>query len=320
MYNSFRRDSIVVRKTSSHAPGVLEDVKGYGIASVYTPVSKRKNGYARHMMRLLHWVLAPHSSLPAEAFVWGAPPQPTSSTGNATFSVLYSDVGPDFYHGCGPDGVPRTGWAANGAVHTAWNVGAQASREQGTTAEWKWLSKDDVVQLYENEAEAMKQDVVASAPIGTSFSFLPNNGVGLFNINRTMVFEENSIVPILLCESWGVSLVKSNDVSPTFATWTLDARNHGTALVITRLRVQPAGLADLLAQVQEVARGINAYSVEAWNLSEDLKAEAARIGGTTEERKDHLPAYKWYGKETNDEVHWLFNEKSVALSVLLYIY
>ncbi|KAG8969109.1 hypothetical protein FRC03_004424 [Tulasnella sp. 419] len=37
---------------------------GYGIASVYTREHLRSNGYAGHMMKLLHWVLGAKDSFP----------------------------------------------------------------------------------------------------------------------------------------------------------------------------------------------------------------------------------------------------------------
>ncbi|KIO34682.1 hypothetical protein M407DRAFT_240508 [Tulasnella calospora MUT 4182] len=55
---SYRRHIIV-----KHDSGVKETA-GYGIASVFTRPDFRGKGYGSHMMRLLHWVLAPHELLP----------------------------------------------------------------------------------------------------------------------------------------------------------------------------------------------------------------------------------------------------------------
>ena len=98
-----------------------EEVFGYGIASVYTPPQNRGKGYARHMMSLLHWVLAPYSSLPPFQEKWGSLPPSVASCGNASFSTLYSDIGPEFYRNCGPD-EGSDGWVVREPVERTWIV------------------------------------------------------------------------------------------------------------------------------------------------------------------------------------------------------
>ena len=58
------------------------------------------------MTRLLHWALRPrsrHDAFPTSQ--WGAPPDAGTlkklGLANAALSVLYSDVGPEFYRACG---------------------------------------------------------------------------------------------------------------------------------------------------------------------------------------------------------------------------
>ena len=96
---SFRRSAVAsLRGTST-----VSDVTAYGVASVYTPPANRRRGYAQHMMRLVHWLLRPRSPTVDATFPveWGAPPDTSMlqklGMANATFSVLYSDVGRDFY-------------------------------------------------------------------------------------------------------------------------------------------------------------------------------------------------------------------------------
>ncbi|TCD68758.1 hypothetical protein EIP91_009904 [Steccherinum ochraceum] len=307
---TFARDSIVVRRSSLEASAELEDVVGYGVASVFTPESQRRKGYAGHMMRLLHWVLAPHPSLPAFPTRWGSPPPIAPSVGNATFSVLYSDVGSTFYHNCGPDERSSTGWAVQGTQQTIWHVSPPSSHDAPLKTQWQGLSLEDVEILYDTEAQTIRQEIANDAPVGVGFSFLPNKGVGLFNINRTMRFSGDSLSSYLPFDKWGVVL-KDGDNIKASATWTLD----GSALVVTRLRVSPDQFSDLLQQLQHAARGMNARTVEIWNMAPSLQVKAESLGGVTGNRDEHLPAFKWYGKEDESELHWFYNEKYVEYPI-----
>ena len=82
--SSFHRNALVQDAASSEPAQVF----AYGIGAVFCPPQHRKNGYARHMMRLLHYVLASPRSLPSLPSEWGAPPVPSPGVGNACFSAL----------------------------------------------------------------------------------------------------------------------------------------------------------------------------------------------------------------------------------------
>lgn len=110
---SCQRKGFALRASSETSIMEAEDVQCYGIASVFTHIQERGKGYAKHMMRLLHWAIAPHALLPPFPEVWGAPP---NSVGNARFSVLYSDVGENFYLQCSPGDDRDKGWVVRGAI------------------------------------------------------------------------------------------------------------------------------------------------------------------------------------------------------------
>ena len=154
--HSFRRPAIIARFSK------VFEVTGYGVASVFTPASKRGHGYASHMMRLLHWVLAPRSVLPTEFPAgWGSPPNPVDGYGgDAQFSVLYSDIGRTFYRNCGPDGG-QSGWLERGSIATVFEVGSVQPLQTGLhDTRWTLLKEDDVKSLYDHEPPRMKAELM----------------------------------------------------------------------------------------------------------------------------------------------------------------
>jgi hypothetical protein len=93
----------------------------YAVASVYTPSRYRERGYAKHLMRLLHFVIADPSLLPPFPIEdWGVPPviPPNANLPyrKAVASGLYSDVGSNFYRFCGP------GMGPNATDKRGWNT------------------------------------------------------------------------------------------------------------------------------------------------------------------------------------------------------
>lgn len=259
------------------------------------------------MMSLLHWVLAPRSSLPAEfPAIWGAPPAPHLQ--DAVFSVLYSDVGRTFYARCGPEPSPDRplGWITKSPVSTQWDLPPVPT--VGDTPAWKWLSRADCLDVWEQDSALIQAEaaVLAGAKGRTVCAFLPDNGVAQFNIQRLMTFGAG-LQPVYPPEPWGVQLIGEEQL--TFATWTFEPGTK--VMVITRLRVSPVAFPKLLEAVSSKARELGFETVEAWNLPHELKEGAKST--RTFERDEHLPAVKWYGGEPDDSVEWIFNEKYVSL-------
>ncbi len=306
----FRRTGVIVRPAADGSVQV-EEVPCYGIASVFTPAPKRGKGYAGQMMRLLHWILAPTSSFatdfPGE---WGSPP--VARLQDARFSILYSDVGSEFYHNSGPTPNKGHGWVATGMENTSWNV--DNIQSQGRSEErCRWLQQEDAVRVWEQDAELMKQDARSYADKTHTivFSLLPNQSVGVFTIQRLMTFTSN-LVPNLPSDIWGVQLLDNCEQqdSLAFATWTLES-GKPKIMVLTRLRATRSSFAVLLRKLMERAKDTGIETIECWNLPEQLRDMAMELGGRTFLRDDHLSSVKWYGPETEDTVRWLFNEKSV---------
>lgn len=281
-----------------------KEVICYGIASVYTPEYNRSKGYARHMMRLLHWMLAPRAYLGDFPSAWGEPPVGPELLlcGDAVFSALWSDVG-TFYGTCGPSPTAR-GWTICGNESTTWNIAnPKTGFEKKEVSGWTWVGPDDIKGLMVDESERMTDDVTkygdSSAP--PRFTFLPLNGVEEFQRLRMQVrLGKANLEP----KWWGI--IASSGAKDGFISWTVEL--DPTSLVITRLRVKTSSqFREAMEKIISYAKSIGLERVEIWSVPKDLQGTASEIGGQTVVRGEHLPAYCWYGQE--QEVEWVFNEK-----------
>jgi len=268
------------------------------------------------MMRLLHWVLAPESFLPkvfpAE---WGDPPPRVSLVGDASFSVLFSDIGEEFYRQTGTLPNQEDGWVIADPVSTTWDVAESYKLVLPAGARphhlrWKWLDEDLVRDIWDKDATIMKEEFSSSSPNATTFTFLPDRGVAEFQYCRLrFVWSKMNPQPVY----WGVCLKGGRDDASdasTFATWTLDVRPPASnALIITRIRAQPADFEELFLHIISFATQHSVEIIEVWNLPSNLRDIGHRLGGKTFSRDEYLPLVKWYGRERHEELSWLNNER-----------
>jgi hypothetical protein len=245
------------------------------------------------MMRLLHWILAPPSSPRLSAFpaTWGDPPTPVPGFQNGKLSVLYSDVGPNFYASCGPTlDKDRPGWVVRDPVSTIWKVDPSVAPK----SQAKWLTAQMVSEIFESEARRMKAELKSG-----EYTVLPNNGVGIFQVAHKMQLrggkDSDTVWPLSI---WGVALGDG-----TFATWTVDLHIPEPTLLITHIRATEETFPELLAHVQAFASKVDKLKlIEGWNVPKELQ-----VGGFNKERGDHLPSVIWYGSEPG--MCWVWNEK-----------
>ncbi|KAF9048202.1 hypothetical protein BDZ89DRAFT_1057776 [Hymenopellis radicata] len=298
---TYRRDGLLLRKGPTGWDSEVREVPCYGIASVFTPERYRKRGYARHMMRLLHWLLAPHEVFPAFPEEWTLPERPAQLV-PGYLSTLWSDVG-SFYQYCGPT-TEQEGWILGDATGTIWEVGEGINAlgdQKEDQYKWRWLASSDLSDLWEREKEVMKRDM--NSGHRALFSFLPGKGVEMFQRDRQLHVFERMRIPLAPC---GVSLGED-----TLVTWTIQEKPAPT-LLITRVRVDDADMfAGVLALLLSVAKRYGLERIEMWNLASNLRGKVKELGGRNEVRTEHLPAFKWYGPEEVESVRWLNNERFI---------
>ncbi|KAK1228233.1 hypothetical protein PQX77_008745 [Marasmius sp. AFHP31] len=316
--------AIIARK--DHAPETPQSGYCYAIGSVFTPTHHRGHGFAAHMMRLLHWVLAPESFLENFEFpeVWGS--RPEERRGDASLSVLSSDIGPEFYLKCGVVSEPMTansfsarGWVVREPISTSWSNISPVEKleldESGSDVTWEWLDEKGVKEYCDGvDEEMMKEDLTAFATSqvetdqDVGFAILSSRGVEAFNRGRLRhAYQDYHI------NKWGVKIKDKSGTST--ATWIVELPRQGMTpsiatpkLLISRLRAEnPTHFPLILKLASDVARTVGVATIEAWNVPQHLKGLAAQHGGVEKEREAKLSSFKWYGDEEPNRVKWMFN-------------
>jgi hypothetical protein len=281
----------------------------YGIASVLTPPQNRKHGYARHMMRLLHWLLARQDMLPPDFPVdeWGQPPERREDLGmgQGLFSVLYSDVGP-FYGSCGM--LPNTkGWEIQGNLSFIWDIDRTDSQPPTLeSSSWKWLDLDGIgnPDLWDQDTMQMRQLLPSQVKPGqVGFAYLSNNGMENYQRLRLVYLLDRWMKnPIY---HWGIQ----SSITSSFISWTVELQDDMSVnMVISRLRADQADFKEMVTRIKQMAQKHQISRIEVWSLDEHLRDSAKDTGAIELTRTYHLPAVKWYAKE-RAEPQWLFNER-----------
>lgn len=163
---TFQRQSII-----KEAGSEVKEVVSYGVASVYTPASHRGKSYARQLLQLVHYLIAPKTSLPPFPSAWG--PKPEMGPMNAAFSILFSGIGDKYYASCkqGEGASSKAGWIRQPITARTWDIKGEQSMG-GSQEGWKWLGADDLGSLEAQTVQKMKGELGRAE--GTSFVVLPS--------------------------------------------------------------------------------------------------------------------------------------------------
>jgi len=289
------------------------------------------------MMRLLHWILAPTSYLDPETFPvkeWGLPPPSVAKMNNAKFSVLYSDIG-DFYKNCGPrpsNEEEKEGWIIRGAGNTVvWNTYDLPDTPAQDSSQWTWkyLSESEIPPLLRQDDSYLMQPGILKARSRRSettqilFTFFPSP-IESYQRDRSRMFWQRED-PFI--DKWGIVFTAPNSIPDSdvlaFATWSYELKpSSPRSLVVTRFHISPksempqALVLALITRLFDLAKIHRLEQIEVWDipLEHEVWARAVReTGGRVIERTEHLPAVKWYGKESvqSGEIEWVFNERYV---------
>jgi hypothetical protein len=283
--------------------GEIKDVTVHGVASVFTDDKFRRKGYAGAMMGRLGDALQAMEK---------------DQAGSAHFSVLYSDIGKEFY--------AKHGWKAFESDHLEFPVSSTASQTT-SSANIKHIGPDDLAPLAEAD-EALLRRKLADAPASSSknlVAILPELDQFLWHTTRES----------LQCEQLFSRKPTTHGVvytSPTTSArvWAIWKRNHSATisepekntLFILRFVVEDEAMGDeelstaietIMAAASKEAAEWACGKIEMWNPSARVRTLSEKIQTLNAKyivrESDSITALRWHGVGSADDVEWLANEK-----------
>jgi hypothetical protein len=241
-----------------------EEIPVIAVASVFTPAQNRGKGYAGLMMRLLSDRIR------------------TTTRGQA-LSILYSDIGPNFYDKNG-------GWKAYDAneliIPSEMEFEGTLSADMLTLNDAKICIDKDVRNLKDEFPDWADVSIVELLP---SHEELEWASVRDRHLAKHLKLEE--------AENFGAEATSPNDWG--YVLWFHEYQSY--ALTVLRLREPPsdAGMRGLLQAALVEARRSGLAKVKIWSPSERLE-NVTGIGKVV--RTDAVPAMLYFGENTR--IHW----------------
>lgn len=283
--------------------GKLSETLVHGIGSVFTRAEHRGKSYASRMMTELGRQL--------ETFQ-----QPNGDRG--LFSVLYSDIGQNFYARFGWNAFPSTHiqlGSMDAEVYLAASQGLPAVQEL-TSADLKSIPATQFVQqeLLASSKSRPGVSFVAIAPDVEHFAW---HHAREEYVSKALGRAMPQIKGAIHSES-GMALVWSRTFAADTNAWTLHILHIAIPPGTTGGQERQSILAALLLRAQhEAYRSDLPAGVEVWDPSEEIVAAAQSLREEKGDKieiirrdQDHVCSLRWIGPEpAGHDVVWQFNQK-----------
>ncbi|ORX37819.1 hypothetical protein BD324DRAFT_650364 [Kockovaella imperatae] len=307
-----RRTGLVKRKGSSE----VEKSHVYGIASVVTPVQNHKRGYASHMLKLLHYILADPSLIPSFPELWGQPPQAPDRKviPYGIASILWSDVGSIFYSKC-TIGQTRPGWVMPETKQSEiiWKTRAPALQEGDER--WERIRPTELPsigqELRQSSVDALKSVDTSSKTVYTT----DPSSVGLLDfipLRGSWTWEDKDFNTADPCGLRFRSEYNGGSQDTIIIFGTFNASLGRRTLITYVHNLDPRDLSSLLRVIDAIAFPLDQkegwiFGLEESRHAELIKAWQAESGreakyGHRAEVMGHLLGVAYYGPEGEHEL------------------
>ncbi|KAL8960733.1 MAG: hypothetical protein Q9193_002610 [Seirophora villosa] len=304
---TLRKRALVARKD-----GHLSETISHGIGSVYCPGAFRGRGYAQRMLTELAHILDTWQQREGE---------------NALFTVLWSDIGKQFY--------ARLGWTVYPSTHISLSPTSNPDRlQQGASVQL--LTPGDLEELCTVDEVLLKSAMArpASPDVDIRVALIPDAATMQWHHAR------EEFLGMKLCNRFPThkgALAKTTDGRRAWCVWT---RTFGTSpqenlLNILRLVVEEeeaigrnsleitagkdheaseTAIAAILEAAQLEASSWGMTSVQLWNPSPLTIRAAKKVEPSfamIDREDESLPSLRWHGKTlpANPIIGWIANEK-----------
>lgn len=258
------------------------------------------NGYARHLLKLLHYVIGSPDALPPFPSAWGQPPtklveQVRAEVPAATAAFLWSDVGPTFYEKC-TIGEKLPGYVMETDKNRAlvWDV-LPPSTSSDVDTEWEWLYESDLPQLQSELSAVVQREMSERAVEGDrpevrtdpankgTLSFLPLRAYAQTYAERSLDPEVRKQFRFGLRRKNGTGANASASGEDTIVICTLGLGAIYKRLCITlHHNLRAEHLPSLLAKLDELAPARQTKQGQIWGLQPE--SQLARAFGELKKR------------------------------------
>ncbi|KAK2759159.1 hypothetical protein FQN54_003259 [Arachnomyces sp. PD_36] len=285
--------------------GELEEVYTQGVGSVYCKPEYRSRGYAKRML----------NELVKEIETWQ---QENEKRKKCVFSILYSDIGKNFY--------AQFGWKAFPSAQISFPPLPPGSDARNDLPAVEDMTADDVKSSMCSKAVIDRyRNILKEASVNST----PKIGVVPESTHMDLHWARENFYASKLWPDGYPPTVKgaSVDAQNVYCTWT---RTFGatpanyTLHILRLLNDDPStpaekeetikAIAAVLRRAQYEAHKWEMQTVEIWNPT-PLVQEAAKLldanAEVVERERSSIPCLKWDGAEMGmgDDVEWFWNEK-----------
>lgn len=274
--------------------GTIREGTAHGVASVFTPPELRGRGYAKTMTRELAKTLEKREK---------------DNRGDAMFSVLYSDIGKQFY--------AINKWFPYASTHAAFPA---STDEPASPDALKILSFDDLPPLVAADERIVRKEIARPSPTGVRVAILPDLDQIHWHLYREgfvcdQLFSRRPTAHGALYTTPGGARVWAIWTHSYSGTVAQPERNTVYFLrFVVEEGVQDEELREALGPIVAVARKQAAdwacASVQMWNPDDRVKVAAENLGAKYVVREtDSIASLRSFGDVPSMGVDWVVNEK-----------
>jgi GNAT superfamily N-acetyltransferase len=311
---SLRKRAVYVPKEGG-GNKLVEGV-AHGIASVFTDPAFRGRGYASRMMKELGQRLKGWQAEKGEA---GAAATATATEvevekSRSLFSVLYSDIGKQFY--------AKHGWAPFESSHVAYKPAAAAGDGGQQQQVARPIGYHDLAELCAVDERLLRAELAARPAGKPHVAILPELDTMLWHL-----FREDFMTKAMFGRTPAIRGAVAGE--PGKRVWAVWMRGYygglnkmeGNTLHILRVVVEDKeqpdeelldGFRSIVGIAQAEATEWRTQDVQVWNPTPKIRGLVEKCGIEYEfVDRDHesIASLMWYGEEPTTEVDWVANEK-----------
>ncbi|POR30961.1 Lysine acetyltransferase, partial [Tolypocladium paradoxum] len=284
--------------------GRVRDVWAHGVASVFTYPEFRRRGYANKMLALFGERLAK---------------QEADKTGEAAFSVLFSDIGKTFY--------AELGWMPYESAHLSFPVKPSTAGADESVAVEPILDADlPSITRRDEELLRSKLSSAPADPAKTRVAIIPDLDTLQWHLAR-QTFMSNHLFSRAPTVHGAIYTAPGALSSRVWGYWA--RTQHGgkerpeiNVLNFLRFVVEDDGISDvelskairaIVGVAQTEAREWLCTKIDMWNPDERTKKLVADMKDLEAKyvvrEGDNIPSLRWFGDGSVADVEWVANEK-----------